>query len=77
MPIFSTLLGVVALGEPLTWYEPIGAAIVIGGAALAQSRDRAAPPPGRPEVRTQPSTKYAPLPCPLENQRLVTVFLRV
>jgi hypothetical protein len=23
------------------------------------------------------STKYAPLPCPLENQRLVTVFLRV
>lgn len=44
MPIFSTLLGVLALGEPLTWYEPLGAAIIIAGAVLAQSRrDRAAP----------------------------------
>jgi hypothetical protein len=25
----------------------------------------------------QRSTKYAPLPCPSANQRLVTVFLRV
>ena len=38
MPIFSTLLGVLALGEPLTWYEPLGAAIIIAGAVLAQSR---------------------------------------
>jgi drug/metabolite transporter (DMT)-like permease len=51
MPIFSTLLGVVALGEPLTWYEPIGAAIVIAEAALAQSHDRSAPAPGRAEAR--------------------------
>jgi len=43
MPIFSTLLGVVALGEPLTWYEPVGAAVVIWGAVIAQSRDRPAP----------------------------------
>jgi drug/metabolite transporter (DMT)-like permease len=35
MPIFSTLLGVMALGEPLTWYEPLGAAIIIAGAVLA------------------------------------------
>lgn len=39
IPIVSTVLGVVALGEPLTWYEPVGAAIVIWGAVLAQSRD--------------------------------------
>jgi uncharacterized membrane protein YhaH (DUF805 family) len=26
---------------------------------------------------SQRSTKYAPLPCPLEKNRLVTVFLRV
>ena len=40
MPIVSTVLGVVALGEPLSWYLPLGAAIVIAGAVLAQSRDR-------------------------------------
>ena len=43
IPIVSTLLGVVALGEPLRWYEPAGAAIVVLGAVLAQSRDRPAP----------------------------------
>jgi drug/metabolite transporter (DMT)-like permease len=42
MPIVSTLLGVMALGEPLRWYEPIGAAIIVAGALLAQSRERAA-----------------------------------
>jgi drug/metabolite transporter (DMT)-like permease len=40
IPIVSTVLGVVALGEPLTWYEPVGAAIVIWGAVLAQSSVR-------------------------------------
>jgi drug/metabolite transporter (DMT)-like permease len=39
IPIVSTVLGVVALGEPLTWYEPVGAAIVICGAVLAGSRE--------------------------------------
>ena len=43
MPIVSTLLGIVALGEPLEWYEPVGAAIIILGAVLAQSRDRSGP----------------------------------
>ena len=40
MPVVSTLLGIIALGEPLRWYEPIGAAIIVLGAALAQSRSR-------------------------------------
>jgi drug/metabolite transporter (DMT)-like permease len=44
MPIVSTLLGVVALGEPLRWYEPVGAVIVIAGAVLAQSGERPAVP---------------------------------
>jgi len=39
IPIVSTALGVVALGEPLTWYQPVGAVIVISGAVLTQSRD--------------------------------------
>jgi drug/metabolite transporter (DMT)-like permease len=40
IPIVSTLLGIVALGEPLRWYEPVGAAIIVVGAFLAQSRER-------------------------------------
>jgi drug/metabolite transporter (DMT)-like permease len=39
IPIVSTVLGIVALGEPLRWYEPVGAAIIIVGAVLAQSRE--------------------------------------
>jgi drug/metabolite transporter (DMT)-like permease len=38
MPIVSTALGVIALGEPLRWYEPVGAAIIIAGAVLAQEQ---------------------------------------
>ena len=45
MPIVSTVLGVVALGEPLRWYEPVGAVIVILGAVLAQARARRRPRP--------------------------------
>lgn len=36
IPIVSTLLGILALGEPLRWYEPVGAAIIVVGAVLAQ-----------------------------------------
>lgn len=35
-PIVSTFLGIVALGESLTWNEPVGAVIVLLGAALVQ-----------------------------------------
>ncbi|HKO26523.1 MAG TPA: EamA family transporter, partial [Solirubrobacteraceae bacterium] len=50
MPIVSTLLGIVALGEPLRWYEPVGAAIIVVGAILAQSRGR----PGAQAVTVSP-----------------------
>jgi drug/metabolite transporter (DMT)-like permease len=50
MPIVSTLLGILALGEPLRWYEPLGAAIIVVGAILAQSRDR----PGAQAVTVSP-----------------------
>lgn len=43
MPIVSTVLGILALGEPLRWYEPVGAAIIVVGAVLAQSRDGPGP----------------------------------
>jgi drug/metabolite transporter (DMT)-like permease len=40
IPIVSTVLGIIALGEPLRWYEPVGAAIIVLGAVLTQSGDR-------------------------------------
>ncbi len=36
MPLWATTLGVVVLGEKLTWYEPIGAVIVLAGVAMSQ-----------------------------------------
>jgi len=50
MPIVSTLLGILALGEPLRWYEPLGAAIIVVGAILARSRDG----PGAQAVTVSP-----------------------
>ncbi|MBV9803410.1 MAG: EamA family transporter [Solirubrobacterales bacterium] len=38
IPIVSTVLGIVALGEPLRWYEPVGAVVVVLGAGLAQAQ---------------------------------------
>ena len=36
MPVWSTLLGVIVLGESLTWNEPIGALVVLFGVAISE-----------------------------------------
>jgi len=36
IPLVSTTLGIVVLGEELTWNQPVGAAIALVGVALAQ-----------------------------------------
>jgi drug/metabolite transporter (DMT)-like permease len=36
MPIFSTLAGVLVLGERIGWSEPVGAAVILVGVALSQ-----------------------------------------
>jgi drug/metabolite transporter (DMT)-like permease len=36
VPLFSTLLGVIVLGESLTWNLPVGAAILLAGIAVSQ-----------------------------------------
>lgn len=45
MPIFSTVAGVAVLGERLTWNEPVGAIVIIVGAALSQGRLKRRPGP--------------------------------
>ena len=36
IPIVSTILGISVLGEPLSWNQPVGAAILLSGIALSQ-----------------------------------------
>jgi drug/metabolite transporter (DMT)-like permease len=38
IPIFSTVLGVVVLGEPLHWNQPAGTIVLLAGVALSQGR---------------------------------------
>jgi drug/metabolite transporter (DMT)-like permease len=38
IPIFSTLLGVIVLGEALTWNEPVGGMVLLAGIAISQGR---------------------------------------
>lgn len=49
IPVWSTLLGVLVLGEALTWNEPVGAAVILLGVAVSEGvltarRGRSAPP---------------------------------
>ncbi|WP_199819248.1 DMT family transporter [Streptomyces sp. NRRL S-378] len=44
IPVIATTAGVLVLGEQLHWNTPVGAAIVLAGAALTQTR----PAPGKP-----------------------------
>lgn len=37
-PVVAVIAGIIFLGESLTWYEPVGALIVLFGAAIAQGR---------------------------------------
>ncbi|QYX81528.1 DMT family transporter [Streptomyces akebiae] len=40
IPVIATAAGVALLGESLTWSTPVGAAIILAGAALTQVRPR-------------------------------------
>ncbi|MGI5146234.1 DMT family transporter [Plantactinospora sp. CA-294935] len=56
IPVFAVLIGVLALGEHLAWYQPVGAAIVLAGVAVSQGlfsrRRRPAVPAGMPPELT-------------------------
>lgn len=38
IPVFSTVLGVVVLGEALHWNQPVGTAVLLAGVAISQGR---------------------------------------
>ncbi|HEY3505559.1 MAG TPA: DMT family transporter [Actinocatenispora sp.] len=40
LPVVATLAGVLLLSERLSWYQPVGALVVLAGAALSQLRPR-------------------------------------
>lgn len=37
-PIFAVIVGAAFLGEPVSWYEPVGGLVILAGAALSQGR---------------------------------------
>jgi drug/metabolite transporter (DMT)-like permease len=52
-PVVSTVLGIVLLGEAVTWNQPVGAVIVLVGAAMVQGllgRHRRTSEPARSSV---------------------------
>lgn len=36
IPLFATLIGVVGLGERISWYEPVGGLVILVGVAISQ-----------------------------------------
>jgi drug/metabolite transporter (DMT)-like permease len=45
IPVVSMVIGVVLLGERLTWNAPVGAAVIVSGALLSRVKARVAPFP--------------------------------
>lgn len=37
-PVVAVVVGIAVLGEPVQWYQPVGAAVVLLGVAIAQGR---------------------------------------
>ncbi|MFE0925150.1 DMT family transporter [Streptomyces mutabilis] len=56
-PVIATAAGVVLLGESLSWSTPVGAVIVLAGAALTQARPRRATDTGERAGRTRERRK--------------------
>ncbi|MDQ0389024.1 drug/metabolite transporter (DMT)-like permease [Streptomyces sp. DSM 42143] len=56
-PVIATAAGVVLLGESLSWSTPVGAVIVLAGAALTQARPRRATDTGERAGRARERRK--------------------
>ena len=69
IPVIATAAGVAVLGEALTWSTPVGAVIVLAGAALTQARPKPKAPSscgrGGPVAATRRSARpWHPPPRP-------------
>jgi drug/metabolite transporter (DMT)-like permease len=53
MPLVAILAGIALLGERLTWNEPVGAAVIVTGAALVQTRTHGPGPAGAADRVTE------------------------
>lgn len=54
IPVIATAAGVTLLHEPLSWNTPVGALVVVAGAALTQSRQSRR---GAPAIGTTPAAR--------------------
>jgi drug/metabolite transporter (DMT)-like permease len=66
IPVVSTLAGVVLLGEQLTWNQPLGAAVIVAGAALSQ-RQRHTPSRPPPDPAPDPAQQPAAPPLRIDS----------
>ncbi|MGP3751048.1 DMT family transporter [Streptomyces sp. IBSNAI001] len=57
IPVIATAAGVTLLGEELSWNTPVGALVVLAGAALTQSRARSSSGPPRRVIRASPLSR--------------------
>ncbi|WP_425558459.1 DMT family transporter [Kribbella ginsengisoli] len=60
MPIFAIVAGVLVLDEHLTWYQPVGAVIVLAGVAVSQGVVSTVRSRKRPKIAAEPEP--APVP---------------
>ncbi|MFI8966882.1 DMT family transporter [Streptomyces sp. NPDC053493] len=65
IPVIATAAGVALLDEHLTWNTPVGAIVVLAGAALTQTRtpSRRRPPTPQPAAPTATSPKQVAAPA--------------
>ncbi|RPK67421.1 putative DMT superfamily transporter inner membrane protein [Streptomyces sp. ADI96-02] len=70
IPVIATAAGVTLLGEQLSWNTPVGAAIVLAGAALTQSRVRAVTTGPARTVTTEPARTADARPVTPEADRV-------
>ncbi|MFJ1598022.1 DMT family transporter [Streptomyces sp. NPDC088261] len=75
IPVIATAAGVTLLGEPLSWNTPVGAVVILAGAALTQSKPwksrKRGGSGGRtaeadPTDTTDPATAPQPTPAPAQ-----------
>jgi drug/metabolite transporter (DMT)-like permease len=60
MPIFAIIVGVLVLDEHLTWYQPVGALIVLTGVAVSQGLVSAVRSGRRPKTPVESGVAPAP-----------------